>query len=138
MKLFTIGQNKRRLAAVLLGSACCLGTSAWATPPAVPRAPATLGAAQGGADEVTLTITVDGFTPATLTRPAGRFMLSVDNRTDVAALTLWLNRADGSRVRELQVPANTLDWSEAVELAAGDYLLTEAQHPTWVCHITAQ
>jgi hypothetical protein len=137
MKPFTVGLNKRKLAAVLLGSALCLGTSAWVTP-VVPRAPTTLVAAQDRVDEVTLTITTDGFTPATLTRPAGRFMLSVDNRTDMATLILRLNNEDGSLLRELKVPANTLDWSEAVELAAGSYTLTEAQHPAWVCHITVQ
>lgn len=124
------GQRTVMLCGVLLGLLLCLwlASAKHASGAVAAQAP----------DEVTLTITNDGFAPAELTRTAGRFMLSVDNRSNAAALSLRVNNEDGSLVRDFKVPANTLDWSEAIELPAGHYTLTEAEHPQWVCRITVQ
>lgn len=89
-------------------------------------------------EEVTLTLRADGFTPAEMTRPAGRFLLTVDNRSGVEELILLLTREDGERVRELRIPPRMLDWNEMIDLPAGHYTLREANHPSWVCRITAQ
>src|SRR5687768_16455796 len=39
-------------------------------------------------EEITLTLRPEGFDPAEVVRPAGRYMLSVDNRSGVDAVTL--------------------------------------------------
>ncbi len=95
-------------------------------------------AAHDGEDEVTLTLTADGFAPVQLTRPAGRFMLSVENRTDAKALTLKLSDGGGAVVREIRVRENTTDWSEELNLTAGQYTLAEETHPQRACQMTIQ
>lgn len=83
-----------------------------------------------------LTIRPTGFEPSELTRPQGRFLLAVNNRSGLAEVNLRLDRVAGNRLREVRVPRNKLDWREFVELPPGRYLLTEAGQPNWVCSIT--
>jgi len=83
-----------------------------------------------------ITITPHGFEPREITRPEGRFLLMVDNRSGVAATALALTSEGGLRTREMRVPREEPNWSEALELPAGRYVLTEADHPRWSCRIT--
>jgi hypothetical protein len=83
-----------------------------------------------------ITITPHGFEPQEITRPQGRFLLMVDNRSGVAATTLALTSEAGQRTREMQVPREAPNWSEVVELRPGRYVLTEANHARWSCRIT--
>ena len=86
-----------------------------------------------------LSIQPNGFEPSHITRPSGLFLLAMDNRADVEDLTLRLNR-----VNRLQEPAlldvtvrrERLNVDEYLDLAPGNYAITEANHPEWVCHIT--
>jgi hypothetical protein len=103
-------------------------------------AAARLGADRGEAakvqvdvEEVTLTISADGFDPPEVIRPAGRFMLSVDNRSGADELTLTLKRGNGVKVLEIKVPSQKGDWSEVIDLQPGRYTLSEAGHPDWKC-----
>ena len=84
-------------------------------------------------DEVVLTLTAEGFTPAAVTRDPGRFQLSVDNRSGVDDLTLHLKRSDGTQLREMRVAGGGGDWSEVFDLTQGNYTLSEANHSNWVC-----
>ena len=84
-------------------------------------------------EEVTLTLHPDGFNPTEVVRPAGRFMLSVDNRSGVEKVTLILKRGNGRKVIEIKVLNGNGDWSELIELLPGRYTLTEADHPSWKC-----
>ncbi len=86
-------------------------------------------------DEVVLTLTAEGFTPAEVTRTTGRFQLSVDNRSGVEELTLHLKRSDGTQLREMRVAGGGGDWSEVFDLTQGSYTLSEANHSNWVCQI---
>jgi hypothetical protein len=83
-----------------------------------------------------ITITPHGFEPREITRPEGRFLLMVDNRSGVAATSLALRSEAGQRTREMRIPREEPNWSEAVELPPGRYVLTEADHPRWLCRIT--
>jgi len=83
-----------------------------------------------------VTITPRGFEPAAITRPKGRFLLPVDNRSGLDEVTLRIDRVAGDRLHEARVPRKELDWSEVVDLTPGQYLLTEASHPQWVCRFT--
>ncbi|HEU4932649.1 MAG TPA: hypothetical protein VFT48_11245 [Pyrinomonadaceae bacterium] len=87
-------------------------------------------------EEVSLMLTSSGFAPAEL-RPHGKkFLLSLDNRTDVKELTLRMARNDGVRIRELRIPAASGgDWSELFELQPGSYTFSELDHPNWTCTI---
>jgi hypothetical protein len=84
-----------------------------------------------------VTIKRFGFEPAEITRPHGSFVLEVDNRAEVTAVDLRLERVGHEPTREVHIPREKLDWIEILpDLPAGDYLLTEANHPDWVCRIT--
>jgi hypothetical protein len=92
-------------------------------------------ASQEEPDELTLTLRPEGFDPAEVVRPAGRFMLSVDNRSGVEKVTLILKRGNGSKVVEVKVHNGNGDWGELIDLQPGRYTLTEADHPGWKCDL---
>lgn len=86
-----------------------------------------------------LSIQPSGFEPSQITRSSGRFLLAIDNRAEIEDLTLRLNRV--SRFQEpalldVTIPRERLNLDEYINLPPGDYALTEANHPDWVCHIT--
>jgi len=89
-------------------------------------------------EELTLTLNDAGFTPAEVTRQAGRFQFFVDNRSQSKELVFHLDREDGTRVREVRVTPETVDWSEEVNLSPGIYFLKEASHEQWVCRFIVQ
>ena len=49
---------------------------------------------------------------------------------------LRLDRVTGNRLRKVKAPSGQLDWTELLDLNPGEYRLTEAKHPDWVCRIT--
>ena len=98
----------------------------------------TLSGAQGTFDDVetvVLTLRPQGITPRRVVRREGRFLLSVDNRTDVEKFALRLEQADGTSLRVIEIPPTAIDWSEALDLAPGEYRLVEVDHPDWECFI---
>lgn len=86
-------------------------------------------------EELSLTLNQKGFEPAELIPNGRRFLLSVDNRTDVKAPLLKLSDKNGKFVRELRVPEGAGDWGELFELKSGKYVLSEANHAAWSCSI---
>lgn len=103
-------------------------------------APRPLTQAGGGVQEVPqtelVTVTPTGFDPAEITRPAGRFILSVENRSGLEEVTLVLSDGAGQELLRERVPRDQIDWSGTLDLAAGDYLLSEEGHPGWACRLT--
>lgn len=101
-------------------------------------APKPLQAQQTGSalEAEVITITPLGFEPAEITRPAGRFILVVDNRSGLEEITFRLDREGGNRVHEIRMPRKHPDWDGVVDPPPGTYLLTEASHPDWLCRIT--
>lgn len=83
-----------------------------------------------------ITVTRGGFEPSEITRPMGRFALFVQNRSGLEEVTLRLDRVAGNRLREVPVNRNKLDWDDVLDLTPGNYVLTEANNPDWVCNIT--
>ena len=79
-----------------------------------------------------------GISPAEITRAAGACVFTIDNESGVQEITLYLDRANGERVREIAIPKGVPNWGAEVDLPAGNYILKEAAHPEWTCHITAQ
>ncbi len=82
-----------------------------------------------------ITITPHGFEPQEITRPQGRFMLMVDNRSGLATTSLSLTSEAGSRTHEIGIPREAPNWSEIVDLPPGRYVLRESEHPRWACRI---
>jgi hypothetical protein len=83
-----------------------------------------------------IVITQTGFSPSDISRPQGGFLLTVSNRSDLEELRLRLDREGGDRLRDVQVSRPKKDWRDAAFLPPGNYTLTEASHPDWVCRIT--
>lgn len=87
-----------------------------------------------------LTIQPNGFEPSQITRSSGAFLLAIDNRADVEDLRLRLNRVQNHlpepALLDVTVPRERLNLDEYINLPPGNYALTEANHPDWVCHIT--
>ncbi len=83
-----------------------------------------------------ITLWRGGFDPAEITRPHGRFVLAINNRTSLEEVEIRLERQNGGSVRAARLTRRKRNWSDAVELPPGRYLLTEANHPEWKCLIT--
>jgi hypothetical protein len=83
-----------------------------------------------------ITIRPQGFEPAQITRPPGRFVLSIHDRSGSDQLELRFEREHGSRVNALQGRKRKFSWADEVDLPPGRYVLLEASHPEWRCLIT--
>ncbi len=87
-------------------------------------------------EAVVISLRARGFEPAEITRPRGRFILVVSNKSWLEEVELRLEREDGSRVREVRRRRNKPNWREVVDLPPGQYVLKEANNPGWACRIT--
>ena len=83
-----------------------------------------------------VTVTSHGFEPRQITRPQGRFLLLIDNRSGLATVAPRLTPVGGLRLLNLTIPREEPNWSDVLDLQAGVYLLTEANHPAWLCRLT--
>ncbi len=85
-----------------------------------------------------ITLRPTGFEPAEITRPAGRFLLAVNDRSGKESVTLLLVRATGDLLNEARMRDRPRkhEWRQVVNLPAGRYELREALHPEWRCQIT--
>jgi hypothetical protein len=93
-------------------------------------------APHGETDELQIQLNNDGFTPSELQHSAGTFGIAVENAIVSGEYTLRLKAGDGTVVKEVQVQEGSAAWT--VTLSAGEYTLTEASHPQWLCRIIVQ
>jgi hypothetical protein len=95
---------------------------------------------QESENSLQLTISDDGFAPESVTKRAGKFLLTADDhRSDkTQPLTLKLSREGGEHLRDIEVPHGVTDWAEEVELETGRYVLTEVSHPAWSCRVVIE
>lgn len=153
-KRFRVILSNRLISVLLLGaflvvlSALALGARSWRIsasarpgPTALTAKLATLASPQGRSPKQRIEgeiigITPHGFEPTEITRPAGAFLVVVDNHSGVPAITLLLNGDVGLPLRNVLVRREKRNWSDVVDLPRGNYTLREAAHPGWVCHIT--
>jgi hypothetical protein len=132
------------LFAVLLFSAMVISARAWmantsagaianaktATAEAAPQpvAPQT--------GEITVALRPAGFEPFEVTHTAGAFNLKIDNQSGAGQVTLRLyRRGQNEAVREIALTNGATEWTVELDLAAGDYSLTEANNPAWLLYI---
>lgn len=108
-----------------------------ATPPARLPALIPVGSAERPSVEVLpVYLRRPGFAPREITRPAGDYFLAVNNFSGVPDIVLRLDREQGDRLHEVKVTRDRPSWRQNIRLTPGVYLLTEADHPNWVCRIT--
>lgn len=106
------------------------------TGPAGAAGAAVYAAPAGVQDELQIQLSGDGFSPSEVQHAAGTFAIAVENSNVSGAYTLRLKAADGTVVKEVQVQKGSAAWT--VTLSAGEYTLTEASHPQWLCRIIVQ
>lgn len=95
-------------------------------------------ASQSSAEQVeveVITVRANGFEPLELTRPQGAFMLAITNHSGDTELDLKLDRVNGNRVHEVRLPKGRVRWNKVFDLPPGDYVLSEQNHPDWICRI---
>lgn len=90
------------------------------------------GAPQEAMEAELITVLPNGFEPAEIRRPAGKFLLAIDNRSGLPEINLSLVRVAGNLVQDLRIRREKPDLRKVVELGPGAYLLTEANHPGWI------
>jgi len=73
-----------------------------------------------------ITITRRGFEPREITRPVGRFLLMLENRSDLAAISMQLKREDGEVVREVRFDARRFRLEHGVGSSGRRYLLNRS------------
>ena len=83
-----------------------------------------------------VTIRPTGFEPAAITRPQGEFLLVINNRSGLEEVTWRLGRETGRNLREVRIHDGKLRSGNFEDLPPGRYVLTEADHPDWICRIT--
>ena len=117
-----------------------IGPSAAVAPNAPPPAPAAVPekAAPGDRLEAELVaVGPRGFEPPAITRPAREFLLIVDNRTGLDRIQVRVERVTGrERLYDVALTKKEFTWNTLLRLPPGDYVLTEAGHPDWVCRLT--
>jgi hypothetical protein len=77
-------------------------------------------------------------TPANATVSAGIVHLLIENKTNLETLKVRVTREGGALVREINVSNKDEERATELELASGQYVISEASNTSWVCHITAQ
>jgi hypothetical protein len=82
-----------------------------------------------------LTIRPAGFEPAEVTLPADSYLLVVQNRSGLRGVTLRLDEESRGRLLEMSLKAR-LDWRRRVNLRPGNYTISSADNPEWLCHVT--
>lgn len=116
---------------VLLLGALTVGARAWLMPVEIAGP-----LPEGRLETELLTIRPTGFDPVEITRPAGRFVIAVNNLSGVDELDLHLEGEAGARQHEVRMSRGRLASKKLVNLPPGKYLLKEANHADWVCSIT--
>jgi len=84
-----------------------------------------------------ITLTPMGFEPADITRPAGRFLLAINDRSGQGDKSFVLRRSTGEQLREFRLAGTPRkhEWREVVNLPPGRYLLTDSENPEHICHL---
>lgn len=82
-----------------------------------------------------ITITPRGFEPSQITRPAGRALVVVVNKSEHPTTTLRLLAENGSVLGQVQMPRNRRRWSQFVTLVPGRYRIVDVNRPNVFCNI---
>jgi hypothetical protein len=83
-----------------------------------------------------VTVTPHGFEPSEITRPTGRFVLMVEDRSGLNTISSRLRLQAGLTLRNIPMKREQPNWSDVINLQPGRYVLSDGDHPDWVCHIT--
>jgi hypothetical protein len=83
-----------------------------------------------------LTIRPTGFQPAEVSIPAGKYLVVVRNNTGLEQFAIRVERGGGVKLYDVRLPRHRREWRQFVQLPPDTYVITEGNHPEWVCRIT--
>lgn len=83
-----------------------------------------------------LILTSNGFVPDHLTRPVGKFLLIVEDRSGLDQATLQLKSKAGASLSSTLSAIQKAEVQDVFDLQPGTYFFTEANHPELTCEIT--
>ena len=102
-----------------------------------PASPAQINSAEERLEAELVVVGARGFEPAEITRPARPFLLLVDNRSGLEQVQVRVERVAGrERLHDVGLSRKNYSWNTLLRLPPGEYVLTEAGHPNWVCRLT--
>lgn len=149
MRILRLRRPLRRLTPLVLTAlaAVTLAAGAFTTPahlpapettpsaaPAPPVSPPP--AAQSEVEAEVVVLHPTGFEPSEISRPAGRILFAVDNRSGEDELVLRLEEEGGKLLHEARAGRRTNVLRKVLTLRPGVYVITEASNPEWRCRIT--
>jgi hypothetical protein len=87
-----------------------------------------------------VTLRPRGFEPEEITVAQKRFVLAIENRSRLDHVDIQLLRQTGNsdKIHEVHMQRGRTNSNDMFELPPGEYVLTEATHPTWTCRITVR
>jgi hypothetical protein len=98
----------------------------------------TTGAQSNPSSQLTITINSQGITPASATVSAGIVHLSIENKSNLETLKVRVTREGGALLREINVSSKDEERATELDLASGQYVISEASNTSWASRVTAQ
>lgn len=87
---------------------------------------------------LTVTVSSQGITPGTATVNAGVLRLTIENQRALERMTLRISDQSGQLIREISLPDKTSEWKTEMNLAVGQYVITDVSNSSASCRITVQ
>ena len=82
-----------------------------------------------------LVIRPSGFDPTEVRLQHRRTVFAISNRSGLDQIILRFRSESGGLQREVRIPKEQPNWRGVIELPVGRFVITEVNHPDWVCSI---
>lgn len=83
-----------------------------------------------------LTLRASGFETKEMSISAGDYFVIIQNATGLDQFALRIERETGERIHDVRLPRLKKRWRQMINFTPGNYIVSEADHPTWTCRIT--
>lgn len=80
-----------------------------------------------------VTLRATGFAPTEIRRKRGRFLLVIQNRSQLREFNITLLVDKGQALRSIKLTNRNPRWTNGLDLNPGIYFLSESNHPSWSC-----
>jgi hypothetical protein len=95
-------------------------------------------AANATMPSIFIRILPDRMEPSVVTVKPGPVLIVVQNRSTAPNLKLQLDQVNGGHIKTVPIVGGQRHSLETYTLAAGDYILSEANHREWQCKISVK
>lgn len=104
----------------------------------VPAAPTQVSLPAQEPERGVIRLLTSGFSSTEVSGTSGQYRLVMTRSYQNEEVVVQLKKDSGELVQEIEMPQEKVDWTTLIELQAGSYTLTVANHPDWVCQINIQ